>query len=286
MEVYNQLISAKVLDNVDAMLGTVPQPQMLGGKRMRNYVLPGSTEYDFPASLSVGRMDGLRPATLAGEFWKDFGDGFPVGSLQPPKIDGGVRTAVMKPAVMPQPELKMPKGGKMPKALKKIGKVALPIVKELGMTLAKEGIKEGVKAYAKPSSAPAKGGRRKKMNVEEAKEELRESVKSAVGGRRKKSVGRVVAPPLADTADADLDGGALLRNDPSQFHSSVYPPALASYRHSFPVAKDAYGRGRAKLPKSGAKRNSARGAIVAEVMKKHGLSLPEASKFVKEKGLY
>jgi len=38
--------------------------------------------------------------------------------------------------------------------------------------------------------------------------------------------------------------------------------------------------------KSPSKKGKARGAIVAEVMKKHGLSLPMASKFVKEHGLY
>lgn len=41
------------------------------------------------------------------------------------------------------------------------------------------------------------------------------------------------------------------------------------------------------VTKDGAgKKGKARGAIVAEVMKKHGLSLPMASKFVKEHGLY
>jgi hypothetical protein len=44
--------------------------------------------------------------------------------------------------------------------------------------------------------------------------------------------------------------------------------------------------GRKKLPHSGTKRNHARGAIVAEVMKKQGLSLANASKYVKEHGLY
>jgi hypothetical protein len=94
------------------------------------------------------------------------------------------------------------------------------------------------------------------------------------------------------------EGGALIKNNPAEFHSSVYPPALASYAHSFPKGKDAYGRGLPRYSKSPISKpftavkkatggaRSARGAIVAEVMKKHGLSLAEASKFVKEKGLY
>jgi hypothetical protein len=36
----------------------------------------------------------------------------------------------------------------------------------------------------------------------------------------------------------------------------------------------------------GGKKPSARGAIVRKVMKEQGLSLPQASKYVKEHGLY
>jgi hypothetical protein len=61
------------------------------------------------------------------------------------------------------------------------------------------------------------------------------------------------------------------------------PPALASYNPPVPSVS---GKGRKQLPHSGKKRESARGAIVAEVMKKHGLNLPQASKYVKEHGLY
>ena len=114
-------------------------------------------------------------------------------------------------------------------------------------------------------------------------------------------------------------GGVLIRDVPSQFHSSVYPPALASYT----AGRDAFGRGYdggafnlgkalksvgksvapvakevgMSLAKEGIKqgiksyakggaRANTRGAIVKEVMRKHGLSLPEASKFVKENNLY
>jgi hypothetical protein len=46
------------------------------------------------------------------------------------------------------------------------------------------------------------------------------------------------------------------------------------------------GGARSRLPMSGHKRESARGAIVAEVMKKQGLNLAHASRYVKEHGLY
>ena len=43
---------------------------------------------------------------------------------------------------------------------------------------------------------------------------------------------------------------------------------------------------RMSLPQSGHKREVARGDIVAAVMKQKGMSLPQASKYVKDQGLY
>ena len=85
MEDYNALISAKILDGYEGMIDKVPQPQMLGGKRMRNFVLPGSTEYDYPGTLSVGTMNGKPASNLGGAFFKDFNKGFPMGE----DLEGG-----------------------------------------------------------------------------------------------------------------------------------------------------------------------------------------------------
>ena len=80
MEDYNRLISAHVLDNIEkGVLQSTPQPTMFGGKRMRKWVLPGSTDFDYPGTLSVGSLDGRAPDTLGGSFWKDFGKGFKQG---------------------------------------------------------------------------------------------------------------------------------------------------------------------------------------------------------------
>jgi len=287
MEHYNKLISAKVLDGYEAMLDKVPQETMFGGTRMRNYVLPTSTGTDYPASLSVGRMDGEKPNTLGGEFWKEFGDGFPKGSLQA----GGAC------------------GGKL-----NIGKLA----KDAGMTLAKEGIKQGVKSLAKGGKrskalktigktlkivgkevAPIAKEVVKDVIVPEGKKALRDYIRSSlkakpseasseemvVGMGRKPRGKKVMVGTDPRTYTPQQQGGVLIRDEPSQFHSSVYPPALASYAHSFPAGKDAYGRGRDAKPKVGGARG-ARAAIVKEVMKKHGLSLGAASKYVKEHDLY
>jgi hypothetical protein len=44
--------------------------------------------------------------------------------------------------------------------------------------------------------------------------------------------------------------------------------------------------GRKQLPQSGHKREVTRGLIVGDIMRKFNLSLPEASRYVKEHGLY
>lgn len=80
MEEYNQLIASHVLDGIEkGIIKSTPQPTMFGGKRMRKWVLPGSTEFDYPGTLSVGSLDGNRSDTLGGSFWKDFGHGFKQG---------------------------------------------------------------------------------------------------------------------------------------------------------------------------------------------------------------
>lgn len=286
MEDYNRLISSRILDGYEEMLDTVPQPQMLGGKRMRNFVLPGSTEYDLPGTLSVGTMDGKRPATLAGAFYKDFNRGFPADDVEdlaggamchpgnPRRVGGSKIGKSLKKAFTKAGDVGKSSAFALNKALKS-SPVSRAVVYNVAPELAGEAVKAAVtyqtgnpalgKAAAKGASSGTKAGLKSE----------------GYGKGRGKKVG---ADPRTYTPKHLLTkGGALIRDEPSQFHSSVYPPALASYRHQFPM-HDAYGRGRDAAPKP--KRKSARGAIVAEVMKKHGLSLAEASKYVKEKGLY
>ena len=276
MEHYNRLISAKVLDGYEEMLDKVPQETMFGGTRMRNYVLPTSTGTDYPASLSVGRMDGETPSTLGGEFWKEFGDGFPKGSLQAGSVCGGKMN---------------------------LGKIA----KDAGMAVAKEGIKQGVKSLAKggkrkgikPSKVLKTVGKALKIVGKEVAPIAKEVVKDVIVPEGKKALRDYIRSSLkaqpSEAASGEMvvgmgrkkkQGGVLIRDEPDQFHSSVYPPALASYAHSFPAGKDAYGRGRDANPKVVGGARGARAAIVKEVMKKHGLSLGAASKYVKEHDLY
>ena len=296
MEDYNRLISAKILDGYDDVIDIAPQPIMLGGKRMRNFVLPGYSQNDYPGTLSVGRMDDKISKTLGEEFYNDFGDGFPADT----EIKGAARYSLERKV-----------GGAkfdLGKSLKSVGKVLKPVAKEVGKEALKEGIKMAVssggakfdlgktvksvgkvlKPVRKAVAPIAKevGKELLKEGIKESKKALKEYIKSGAssaateGGVMKKPRGRprkvLGADPKTFTPEhLMVDGGALIKNAPKEFKSSVYPKGLASYNAQLPIAS----RGAGRKP-------SARGAIVKEVMKKHGFTLPEASKFVKEKGLY
>jgi len=265
---YNRLISARILDGYEKQINVLPQPQMLGGTRMRNFVLAGSTESDYPATLAVGRMDSEQPKTLGAEyFYKDFGKAFDRNGPNASTMRGEGRHRSDSSS---DEEMEMDGGNKsVLKGLKKFGKASLPVAKELGMLLAKEGIKQGVKSAAKSSSG---AGHPHILPIDPMKK-----------GTRKPR-----APKLPKgMPEVDVKGGALLRNDLAEYHSSVYPPSLASYNAEMPIGSRGSGRKKsvdASAPK--AKRSSARGKIVSEVMKKKGLSLAAASKYVKEHNLY
>jgi hypothetical protein len=69
--------------------------------------------------------------------------------------------------------------------------------------------------------------------------------------------------------------------------ASAFQPELIPLAAATGIASKALGNGRRKqLPRSGHKREVTRGLIVGDVMRKYGMSLPEASKFVKANNLY
>ena len=69
--------------------------------------------------------------------------------------------------------------------------------------------------------------------------------------------------------------------------ASLVAPELAPIAAATYAANKAMGgRRRMTLPKSGHKREVTRGLIVGDIMRKYGMSLPEASKYVKAHNLY
>jgi hypothetical protein len=70
--------------------------------------------------------------------------------------------------------------------------------------------------------------------------------------------------------------------------ASIFQPELLPLAAATGIASKALGNGRRRmtLPKSGHKREVTRGLIVGDIMRKYGMSLPEASKYVKANNLY
>jgi len=70
--------------------------------------------------------------------------------------------------------------------------------------------------------------------------------------------------------------------------ASIFQPELAPLAAATGLASKAMGNGRKRmtLPKSGRKRETARGDIVAAIMRQRGVGLGEASRIVKQEGLY
>ena len=294
---YNNLISSSILDSYDDMINSTAQPQLLGGKRARKFVLPGTTNFDYPGSLSVGQGD--RPNVASGgSFNTDFARKRRMASVR----RAGIRDESESDEEGSDEDL-MEGGFNFSKSMKSVGKALKPVAKVV-KPIAKDILHEYVKSSM---SAPA-GGKRKQsvfgaigkelgkagkevfreVIVPAGKEALKEKLKS--GGKRKQSVfgsigkelgkagkevfREVIVPAGKEALKEKLkkkEAGALLRNAPAQFQSHSYPKALASYKPKGVVTGGA---------------RSARGKIVSEVMKKHGLGLGAASKYVKEHNLY
>jgi hypothetical protein len=321
METYNEMIAEKVLKTERDMIDNLPQPTMFGGGRPREFVQPaGLTGYDYPATLAVGsgRPTGARArkhfASAHPHLAEHFGGAIyaphfahareHVASMHPhlaSHMQGGgwndiwnaTKSALSNPTVQKvatemamdmikgagvrrrgRPRSHIRGGNKMGEAWNQFKH---PISSHLQggswygdawnatKNVAGQAWDQGTKELANIASNPAV----QQMAIEYAKDAL------SSGGARKPRSGRAKAhfasmhPHLAEHF-----GGARQRGSRAKSHIASMHPRLASHF------------GGASLPRSGRARNFDRGAIVSEVMAKHGLSLPQASKFVKEHGLY
>ena len=279
---YNTLIGSSLLDSYDSMINSTAQPQMMGGKRARKYVLPGSTDYDYPGSLSVGQGD--RPNTVSGgSFSTDFARRRRIGAVR----RAGERDYSDSESDEEDEEDDEMEGGKFSfsKSMKSVGKALKPVSRELKKT-GKEALNEYVKqqmeggkfSFGKSMKSVGKALKPVSRELKKTGKEVWREIIVPAGKEKLKE-------QLKPSQKSYADGGVLIRNDMSQFQSHSYPPSLASYQ-AIPTGK---GRSRKvpmdKVIKCGGAR-SARGKIVSEVMKKHGLALGQASAFVKAHNLY
>jgi hypothetical protein len=94
MESYNAYIARKQLGDVDEMIDNIPQPTMFGGKRFRQFVLPGNNDYTYPSSLAV---EGSAGNTMADEYVKREPLGSDPSTWTPKHLQGGAVMDYVKP---------------------------------------------------------------------------------------------------------------------------------------------------------------------------------------------
>jgi hypothetical protein len=362
MQEYNNGISSTLMRNVyKGVLDGTNQPTMLGGRRVTRHPLAGANNYSYPSSLAV-RTAGSSLRGGKSSFWKDFGHGFKQGLVGTAQVVAPIAGEVAKDVA-----LSYLKGGKkytFGNFLKDAGDVAHPFVKELApvakdvaTSVAKEAIKSYLKGGAMLKNNPAEyqsdhyppalasyypdeshmfGGdmkhywnfikaeqkrnphttipeirarlkmlkqakidsgytpsepkKRSKKTKESKKKMSASAVKKIFGPTKKKMSASAVKKMFGSGLDYDsesdeedeIGGKRNVLDDITKVSKAVAPYAV-------PLMMMGLGRKKKtemSLPKSAHKRYSVRGDIVAEIMKKQGLSLGQASKFVKDNGLY
>jgi hypothetical protein len=394
MQEYNNGISQTLMNNVyRGIIKGTPQPDMLGGKRARLHPKAGLTQYDYPSTLAVGSRKIHQPDLLGAGFWKDFGKGFKQGLVGSAQVAAPILGEVAKDAAASylRGGVARKRGGKysIGKFFKDAGDVLHPIYKEVApvakdvaVSVAKDAIKSYLKGGAMLSNNPNEfhrttypkalqsyhpmethsyGGRKidydsdsddeemtggdlkhywaavkalsaqQGISTKEARLRIKDKLepyapterkkrghnKRTTSERKKKVTSQTKAaiahllqyapvkkPRAKKAVDFGMSGDMF---DPSltQARKSNAKAAVAkllkkgSGRHNFlddavKVSKAVapyvplmmMAAGRKQLPRSGHKREVARGDIVAAVMKQQGISLPQASKYVKDNGLY
>lgn len=328
MDLYYDTIArnlhAKQLD----MIHHIPQPVMFGGKRTRNFVLAGNTDFN-PSTLAVGysggsmldamynESDDLASESLNGSgiFGKKF-DRFVKKTIGKkatkslyhvldkevkPLVNKGLDMGVdilgtAQPELIPALEIgkKMAKGYiDKPTAYQK--NPSKMLIKDLNpVGLAKDYIRGEIESKLMPSApAPNVGSGRKrgrpKGSTKKGKasdsaylDSLLSTLKSSVSSK---------IEPVKKGRGRPRKGGAMLSSQTEQLIMPSYPKSLMKVQGKFKggaqlLGADGHGV-RAKVPpaRAGGAR-SARAEIVKKVMSQKGLSMCDASKYVKQNNLY
>jgi hypothetical protein len=349
MDLYYDTIARDLKSRQLDMIHHIPQPVMFGGKRTRNFVLAGNTDFS-PSSLAVGysggsmldamynEADDLQNESLNGSgiFGKKFDRGLKklIGKKTvkglykvldkevKPLINKGLDMGVdvlgtAQPELIPALEIgkKMAKGYiDKPTAYQK--NPSKMLIKDLNpVGLAKDYIRGEIESKLMPSApAPNVGsgrtGRKRKAKkaldkthywdgekwvlLPQAPRTKLESDTIIEGSGRKRGRPRKTTAKASDYLDTVISslkssskiepvkrgrgrprkGGAMLSSQTEQLIQPSYPKSLMKVQGKF--------KGGAS---SGGKR-SARAEIVKKVMSQKGLSMCDASKYVKQNNLY
>jgi hypothetical protein len=355
MQEYNNGITDTLVRNTRRSIASLPQPTMFGGKRARIHPKAGTTQYDYPGTLAVGRFS-ESPRLLGAGFWQDFGRGFKQGAVGTAKVAAPIVGEIAKDAA-----LSYIRGGKRKKYTlgnfaKDLGDVAQPFKEQVipvATGVAKEVARDAIKSYLKggaliknrpqefhsdiypqalasyrPQDSHMFGGdmtfywdfvkeyskKHPEMSLKDIRSKIKAKELAYVPEARKTRVKKTVAPKKrqlkkqaeaidifnsvvgsskkkrkvkkfngsgmydydSDSDDEEMTGGRGILDDLVKVSKAAAPYV--------PLMMMAAGR--KQLPRSGKKRETARGDIVAAVMRQQGISLPAASRYVKDNGLY
>jgi hypothetical protein len=287
MQDYNRMIANEIDETNQRYIQTTTQPTLFGGRRLREYVLPGMVNYAYPSTLAVsgdsdneyldddsesddeqfdfismtgGRQNKVKKQGFA-KFMRTTGRALkPVGKFLEPVAVAARDVAINKIQGAGYSGGKVKKQG-FAKALRTYGRALKPV----GKFLEPVAVAARDVAINKIQGAGYSGGKVHKQGFAKA---LR------TYGRALKPVGKFLEPVAVAARDVAINklrgmgrSGGRVGTSPS----SYTPRTLESYE---PVE---FG---------GARPKSARAAIVKAVMAKNGCSMIEASKFIKKNNLY
>lgn len=288
---YKTHIANELMRRNVRMIQNTPQPTMMGGKRPRQYVLPITTDYDYPDSLAV---QGHHTKNLGESFWGDYKGGMSLGKFRKSMI-GRTVESVGRRALEREGKKALDNflsgngmyneeeyeggallrgegifGKKFDRFVKKtIGKKATKtIYKALDKTvkpLVNKGLDMGISALetAQPELIPALqvGKKVLKGYIDRPSAYQKNPTKELIKDTNPVGLATDYAQSQLESYMTPSTGaGRKKRGRPARVES--YPNSLV-------------GRGR-----------SARADIVKRIMKEKGLNLGSASKYVKENGLY
>lgn len=311
MESYNEIIADKLLENQKDMIANLPQPTMFGGSRPMSYVLPaGNTAYDYPATLAVGsgrkprgtrirsHLASMHPhlaAHMAG------GVGYSGSAMyHPHAARARGHFAAMHPhlAAHYQGGAGYSGAGFWDDVGKGVGSVlSNKDLQKIGVDYLKDQMGGAVRRRGRPRRHPIASHMAGGAGYSGAGfwDDVGKGVSSVLSNKDVQKLG-------VDYVKSQMGGAIRKRGSRAKSHFAAMHPYLASHYQGgagysgaginnmlmtpWSLAGSSKSKKLGKLHGGKSIANFDRGAIVSEVMAKHGLSLPQASSFVKAHGLY